>query len=76
MSAVIKPRRGRDGTKMRDLPDVLQPKDIARFLGVSRSTVSEMMRRGALPAVPLTPHRFVVAKSNLIAYLEKKHDRD
>lgn len=70
--ATIKPRRARDGTRIRDLPDVLHAKDIAQVLRCSRSTVFEMFRAGTLPAVAITPHRYVVAKSAFVAWLEKK----
>jgi excisionase family DNA binding protein len=72
MTDTIRPRRTPSGTRLRDLPDVLQPKHLSAVLGCSRGTIYELMRSGTLPAVAITPHRYVVAKSAFVAWLEKK----
>src|SRR3954451_4968900 len=70
VSRVIKPRRAPSGVRLRDLPDVLQPKHLCLILGVSRGTIYELLRSGRLPAVEVTPHRFAVAKSAFLTWLE------
>ncbi len=44
--------------------------EAARMLGVSRSTVYELVRRGALPAVRVSPRRTVLHRARLLEWID------
>lgn len=56
-------------TRLGDLPDVLQVRQVADFLGVAENTVYDAIRRHELHAVHLG-RRLLVSKGTLVRWLE------
>jgi excisionase family DNA binding protein len=44
--------------------------EAARLLGVSRSTVYELVRRGVLPSVRVSPRRTLLHRARLLAWVD------
>jgi excisionase family DNA binding protein len=59
---------GRDPSRERGR--ALSPVEVAALLGVSRSTIYEMIRRGIIPHVRITTGRIVIEVDELDKYLE------
>lgn len=52
-----------------DLPDLLSPSDLVKFLPIGKNAVYELLKTGAIPSLRITERRIVVTKVALGRYL-------
>lgn len=55
--------------QMRELPDVMTPKEVASYLRVNINKAYELMHNPSFPSIQISPRRFIVSKDALVNWL-------
>ena len=50
----------------------LSPREVAALLGISKSTVLNLIRVGQIPYVRISPRRYIIERRELEAYLDRR----